>query len=129
MKSLYLQVCYANMVQRCTNPKHPDFKWYGGRGILICSRWRGKFGSLHFYLDVLRTIGPRPEGLLKSGLSAYHLDRIDNDKGYQPGNIRWATELLSQRNKRPRRKKDFLICNVSAGVLLSNTATSMLNTM
>jgi hypothetical protein len=30
---------WQNMKQRCTNPKHPKFHRYGGRGIRVCDEW------------------------------------------------------------------------------------------
>lgn len=45
-----------------------------------------------FLMEVGRKPGPE-----------YSLDRIDNDKGYEPGNIRWATWKQQQRNKRSNR--------------------------
>ena len=74
------------MIQRCHNERNPNFKHYGGRGIVVCDQWRKSFAA--FYADV----GDRPEG--KS------LDRIDNDRGYEPGNCRWATQAEQRRNTR-----------------------------
>lgn len=75
------------MMQRCTNPKHKRYSYYGGRGIAICSEWREDFRN--FYRDM----GDRPEGLT--------LDRIDADKGYYKENCKWAT--LSEQNYNTRR--------------------------
>ena len=70
---------------RCGDPNHHQFKNYGGRGIKFHPAWRD--------FDVfLSYMGPRPEG--------HTLDRIDPNKGYEPGNCGWATNAEQQRNKR-----------------------------
>lgn len=46
-----------------------------------------------FSCDINRLIGPRPS-------SDHSIDRIDNDKGYFPDNVRWATWSEQQSNKR-----------------------------
>jgi hypothetical protein len=78
---------WASMLQRCENPKHEQYKDYGGRGIAVCKRWHD---FAKFYADM----GQRPDGLT--------LDRIDNSKGYQPSNCRWATWLEQQAPGRRR---------------------------
>jgi hypothetical protein len=75
------------MWQRCGNPKHPAFSRYAERGITICERWR----SFECFLS---DMGERPSGLT--------LDRLDNARGYEPGNCRWATRKEQIRNRRPR---------------------------
>lgn len=82
---------FCNMKQRCLNPNSPGFKDYGGRGIGICERWKGKNGLSKFYQDM----GPRPKG--------YQIDRIDNNGDYSPKNCRWVTPKQNHRNKRNNR--------------------------
>lgn len=76
------------MIQRVTNPRHPRYAGYGGRGIVITPEWRAS------YLTFLRDVGPRPAG--------HTLDRIDVDGHYEPGNVRWATALEQRHNQRPK---------------------------
>lgn len=75
------------MVARCTKPKHRAYASYGGRGIRVCQEWITSFQA--FYAS----LGPRPS-------EAHSLDRIDNNKDYEPGNCRWATAVQQQRNTR-----------------------------
>ncbi len=74
------------MIQRCHNDKHPQYERYGLRGIVVCDEWRESFSK--FIADV----GKKPEPHLT-------LERVDNDKGYEPGNVRWATRHDQYRNR------------------------------
>jgi len=73
------------MIRRCTRTNDPRYPDWGGRGITVCERWL-KFP------DFLADMGERPPGMT--------LDRINNDKGYEPGNCRWATPHEQQMNTR-----------------------------
>ncbi len=66
---------YANAKQRCSNPKNPKYKDYGGRGILF------KFNNFE---EFWKHIGPIPWPGLE-------LDRIENNGHYEFGNVRWTT--------------------------------------
>lgn len=84
---------WVSMRDRCENPKNKSFHRYGGRGIAVCERWRASFEA--FALDM----GPRPPGK-SNGRALYSIERDDNDRGYEPGNCRWATQKEQQHNTR-----------------------------
>lgn len=77
---------WASMIQRCTNPRAPGFKNYGGRGIRVCDRWADSFEAFR------DDMGARPDGM--------SLDRIDVNGNYEPGNCRWATQKEQMQNTR-----------------------------
>jgi hypothetical protein len=78
---------WAAMWARCraTDPMDRRFRDYVARGITVCERWRS-------FETFLADMGPRPAGT--------SIDRIDNDRGYEPGNCRWATDTQQNLNKR-----------------------------
>lgn len=73
------------MIQRCTNKNNISYPHYGGRGIVVCERWKD---PVAFVSDM----GPKPS-------PKHSLDRIDNDGNYEPSNCRWATRTQQARNQ------------------------------
>jgi hypothetical protein len=78
---------WRSAVERCHNPNNRQYPAYGARGIKVADEWRSDFAAFFAH------VGPRPSG-------RYTLDRIDNDRGYEPGNVRWATYTTQANNKR-----------------------------
>ena len=78
------------MISRCENSKDKDYANYGNRGITVCKRWHDV--SL-FISDIDHLLGPRP--------FKHSLDRVDNNGGYNPNNVQWATcyeQYVNSRN-------------------------------
>jgi hypothetical protein len=70
-----------------------SYKEYGGRGIKVCDRWnRDIQGQKQGFANFIEDVGHRPKGKT--------LDRIDNNKGYEKSNCRWATPSEQASNQR-----------------------------
>ena len=87
------------MRERCNNPKWPQYKHYGERGIRVCEEWY----NFRTFMEWAYANGYDKDA--KRGECT--IDRIDNSKGYSPDNCRWVTLAENLRNRRTwtRRKK------------------------
>lgn len=81
---------WRDLKSRCLNPNHIAYPDYGGRGITVYEPW------VHDFVAFYEHVGPRPS-------DDHTLDRLDNDKGYEPGNVAWRTWGVQQNNRRPHR--------------------------
>lgn len=80
--------------QRCLNPKNAAYPDYGGRGVTF------DFPSVRSAAEwVLDNLGTKPE-------TNYSLDRVDNSRGYTPGNLRWATRTEQNSNNRQYKRTE-----------------------
>jgi hypothetical protein len=84
--------CWKKMHQRCRNPKDPDFKNYGGRGIKVCWHW-SEFAN--FFADM----GPCPP--------TFTIERKDVHGNYEPSNCEWASRQTQNNNKRSNAMFEF----------------------
>jgi len=75
---------------RTQNKTSNSYKNYGARGIKMWEEWIDNYEKFEEYVN--ENLGDRPE--------ESSIDRIDNDKGYEPGNIRWATAEIQGQNRR-----------------------------
>lgn len=76
---------WFGMLERCRNPKNPNFRYYGERGIIVCEAWQS-------FETFAADMGQAPD--------RYTLERKDNSRGYEPNNCKWATRKEQARNTR-----------------------------
>lgn len=89
--STRLYSIWNGIKERCLNENSPAYKWYGGRGIMICEEWIEDF--VCFYDWAM-------ENGYKEGLS---IERIDVNGNYEPSNCKWIPlkqQALNTRNTR-----------------------------
>lgn len=77
---------YRGMIQRCYSPNFNRYSRYGGRGIIVCERWRISFDNF------LADMGLKPR-------SRMSLERVNNDGNYESSNCIWASATEQNRNR------------------------------
>lgn len=87
---------WINIKARCFNKNRPDYKHYGGRGITISDEFRNNFLA---FLSYIETIEFYKEWLINPS-STLSLDRINNDKNYERGNLRFTDKSTQTTNRR-----------------------------
>lgn len=80
---------WQGIKKRCFDTKDIRYSRYGGRGIGMYKDWIKNFQAFYEYVSSL-------DHCCEDG---YTLDRINNDKGYEPGNLRWASAATQARNR------------------------------
>jgi hypothetical protein len=88
-KHTRLYTIWCGMKNRCFNPNEPAYPNYGGRGITVCDRWLD-------FSKFREDMGQPEPGMF--------IERVDNDKGYEPSNCIWADRKTQNRNKRDVRR-------------------------
>lgn len=80
---------WQRIIDRCHNPRHKSYRYYGAKGRKVHQPWRESFAEFAAYVEA--HLGERPD--------SWSIDRIDNDGGYEPGNIRWASWKTQCQNR------------------------------
>lgn len=88
---------WRSMISRCYNPKVKSYDYYGGRGVIVCDRWR------HSYVNFLCDMGRKPG-------KEYSLDKdilVEGNKVYGPGLCCWATRKQQATARRNSKKLSY----------------------
>lgn len=83
---------YHHIIRRCYNKNSIDYKWYGGKGVIVCEEW---LNDKNVFIQWALENG------YQKGLT---IDRIDSNGNYQPNNCRWV-DWKTQQNNRCNNKK------------------------
>lgn len=86
---------WSQMKGRCYRPKNPAYKYYGGRGITVCDRWKDSFEN--FKEDMYEYYQQHIE---EFGEDNTTIDRINVDGNYELNNCKWATRKEQSNNTR-----------------------------
>jgi len=76
---------WRNILKRCYDKRCPAYRFYGARGVTVFKKWKTDFDAFYAH------IGPPPT-------IKHTIDRIKNNKGYEPGNLRWSTRVEQMAN-------------------------------
>lgn len=103
---------WSNIVQRCYCETNESYYNYGGRGITVYSDW---VSNPKLFIDYILSL---PD----ANVPKLSLDRIDNSGNYEPGNLRWTTSTIQNRNKRtpPQNKTGFVGVHLQKNRFIAN---------
>lgn len=94
---------YNNIRQRCENPRNPQYTSYGGRGIrLVISR--EEFVKIYFSTDTCELCGKQLDDERRNSADGRTLDRIDQARSYEQGNLRLLCRACNTSLAYKRRK-------------------------
>lgn len=86
---------YRDMIRRCGDPDHKDFKYWGGKGVRLCDEWLNSFQAFYDWAQ--------PQ--YAQGLS---IERADIAKNYCPENCSWIPKCEQPINRG-------IFCNNTSG--------------
>lgn len=91
-RSLYIK--WIDIKKRCYNPKTPNYKDYGCRGISVCQEWKDSFQTFKQWAI---SQGYNPNIVDRTEQT---IDRIDVNGSYEPDNCRLVSSKVQANNTR-----------------------------
>lgn len=92
-----LYTTWLHVKRRCLNKNSKDYKYYGARGISICSEWLNYPSFKQWSLS----------SGYKDNLT---IERINPDKNYSPENCEWITKSENTRRRNIKYHADRKLC-------------------
>jgi len=90
-----LYTVWASLRDRCNNPNNGRYPRYGGRGIKVAEY----FDLFDDFLKYVSTLKQYPYTNITKNSQTISIDRINTDKGYEVGNLRWVDDSTQAANK------------------------------
>lgn len=82
-----LHSIWCAMRRRCRDQHQEDYKYYGGKGVVVCDEWENSFPAFK-------------EWAMNNGYEdGLTIDRIDVNGNYCPDNCRWTTMKVQNNNR------------------------------
>lgn len=109
---------YQGMTKRCYYPDNQNYKYYGGKGIVICNEWKSDFSAFKKW---------SLENGYQDNLT---IDRINTNGNYEPSNCRWVSmkeqcnnrtsnHLITYKGKTQNLKQWCIELNLNYGIMES----------
>lgn len=103
---------YRGMKARCYYTESQNYEKYGGKGIKICKEWLDDFTIFKKWA-------------LDNGYTEnLSIDRINNERNYEPDNCRWADHKIQTRNRSITKRAMFQGDLMTLGEIVEKTGLS-----
>lgn len=103
-----------NLVQRIYNTNNPSYKYYGGDGVTMDTRWKD---DLNIFIDEVTNLPGYDEKLFLDGKLVLDKDYLGNSKSYDKECCSWVSLEDNNKNK-PHQQKKFKVINSITGETL-----------